>query len=214
MVNHEMKTTQKIKVVVADDHAIVRTGLVALLDTDPRIEVIGEAEDGESAVRESLRLKPDVVIMDLAMPGMDGATATAEIVSRLPSVKIMILTTFDTSDGIARALAGGASGALMKSTANSELLETVIRIAAGERVIAPDIQRLLVEDPPAQAMTDRQRDILSAISLGLTNKDIARQFNISADVVKEHVNVILAKLGAANRTEAVTIALKKHLLKI
>ena len=202
-----------IKVLLSDDHAIVRMGLASLLGTKKDIEVVGEAEDGESAVRKALKLTPDVVIMDLMMPKMDGVEATAEIHRRLPDVKIMILTSYGASDGIAHALSAGATGALMKSTEFSEFVSAIRSIAAGERVIAPEIARQLSEDPPVPELTPRQAEILLSITRGLTNADIAKQLGIREDSVKEHVNAIFTKLGAANRSEAITIAMRKHLLK-
>ena len=205
---------QPIKVLLADDHAIVRMGLASLLGTKNDIEVVGEAEDGEAAVRKVLKLAPDVVIMDLMMPKMDGVEATAEIHRRLPDVKIMVLTSYGASDGIAHALSAGATGALMKSTEFSEFVTAIRRVAAGERVIAPEIARQLAEDPPVPELTPRQAEILQSITRGLTNADIAKQLGIREDSVKEHVNAIFAKLGAANRSEAVAITLRKHLLKM
>ena len=205
---------QPIKVLLADDHAIVRMGLASLLGTKKDIEVVGEAEDGEAAVRKVLKLAPDVVIMDLMMPKMDGVEATAEIHRRLPDVKIMVLTSYGASDGIAHALSAGATGALMKSTEFSEFVTAIRRVAAGERVIAPEIARQLAEDPPVPELTPRQAEILQSITRGLTNADIAKQLGIREDSVKEHVNAIFAKLGAANRSEAVAITLRKHLLKM
>lgn len=202
-----------IKVLLSDDHAIVRMGLASLLGTKKDIEVVGEAEDGESAVRKALKLTPDVVIMDLMMPKMDGVEATAEIHRRLPDVKIMILTSYGASDGIAHALSAGATGALMKSTEFSEFVSAIRSIAAGQHVIAPEIARQLSEDPPVPELTSRQAEILQSITRGLTNADIAKQLGIREDSVKEHVNAIFTKLGAANRSEAITIAMRKHLLK-
>ena len=207
-----MKSTTTI--LIADDHAIVRMGLASLLGTQDGLEVIGDAEDGEAAVAKALKLKPDVVIMDLMMPKKDGETATAEIHAALPDTKIVILTTFGTSDGIANALNAGATGALMKSAPNSQLVETIRAVARGERAISEDVERLMEEDPPAQALTPRQMEILDGLTRGLTNQDIAKELGIREDRVKVHVNTIFTKLGAANRTEAVAIALRKHLLKI
>ena len=206
-----MKNTTTI--LIADDHAIVRMGLASLIGTQDGLEVIGDAEDGEAAVAKALKLKPDVVIMDLMMPKKAGETATAEIHAALPDTKIVILTTFGTSDGIANALNAGASGALMKSAPNSQLVETIRAVARGERAIAEEVERLMEEDPPAKALTPRQMEILDGLTRGLTNQDIAKELGIREDRVKGHVNTIFAKLGAANRTEAVAIALRKHLLR-
>lgn len=205
-----MKTTTRI--LIADDHAIVRMGLASLLGTQDGFEIVGDAEDGEMAVKKALKLKPDVIIMDLMMPKKDGATATAEIHAALPETKILILTTFGTSDGIANALNSGACGALMKNSPNSQLVEAIRTVARGERAISDEVERLLEEDPPAKALTPRQLEILGGLVRGLTNREIALSLGIREDRVKGHVNAIFSRLNAANRTEAVAIALRKHLL--
>ena len=202
-----------IKILIADDHAIVRMGLASLLSTQVGFKVIGDAEDGEMAVQKAVELKPDVIIMDIMMPNMDGIAATAEIHKILPEAKIIILTTFGSSDGIASALNAGAIGALLKNAPNTELIAAIRTVVNGEKSISEEIQRLMEEDPPAKALTDRQKEILEGLTRGLTNKDIAKSLQIREDRVKEHVNTIFAKLGAANRTEAVAIAMRKQLLK-
>ena len=207
-----MKNT--IRVLIADDHTIVRLGLRTLLGAEKDIEVVGEAKNGEMAVKEALRLRPDVVIMDLMMPKMDGAEATAVLHERLPETKVIILTTFGSSDGIAHAIESGAAGALMKTADDAALISTIRSVAGGKTVISPDIKRLLAEDPPIPVLTTRQAEVLQSMMRGLTNRDIAKQLGIRQDGVNEHVAAILAKIGAANRTEAVAIALRKHLLKL
>ena len=204
---------KKIRILLADDHAIVRMGLSSLLGMQDDFEVVGDAEDGEAAVANALRLRPDVVIMDLMMPKRNGAEATAEIHAALPETKILILTTFGTSDGIANALNSGATGALMKNAPNARLVESIRAIAGGARVISEEIERLMEEDPPAKALTPRQMQILEGMTRGLTNQDIATELGIREDRVKGHINTIFEKLGAANRTEAVAIAFRKHLLR-
>ena len=205
---------KEIKILIADDHAIVRMGLASLFSTQDGLKVVGDAADGNAAVRKALHLKPDVVVMDLMMPGKDGATATAEILEALPETKIVILTTFGTSDGIANALNAGATGALMKSDPTSDLVAAIRKVAKGGTSISAEIERLMEEDPPAKALTPRQMQILEGLVRGLTNQNIATELGIREDRVKGHVNAIFSKLGAANRTEAVAIALRKHLLKI
>ena len=204
---------RKIKVLIADDHMIVRAGLAALLGTEKDIDVIGQAKNGVEAVRETQRLAPDVVIMDLMMPKKNGVEATVEILARVPGVKIIILTTFGTSDGIAHALDAGAKGAILKNADNSMLAKAIRKVAAGGEYISPEIRQQIATDPPIPELTPRQLDILSSMVRGFTNRDIARQLGIRQDGVDEHVNAILKKIGAANRTEAVAIALRKHLLK-
>ena len=203
----------KIRVLIADDHAMVRMGLASLLGTEADIEVVGEADDGEVAVRKALTLKPDVVVMDLMMPKKDGSSATAEIRKLLPDTKILLLTSFGTADGVAHALAAGATGALMKNADFSELVASIRTIAAGGRAVSPEIEHFIKEDPPVQKLTQRQMEILASVVRGLTNDDIARQFSIQRSSVKDHLTAIFAKLGAANRSEAISIALRKQLIK-
>ena len=205
---------KKIRVLIADDHTIVRIGLRTLLGAEKDIDVVGEAKNGEMAVNEALRLMPDIIIMDLMMPKMDGATATAALREKLPATKVIILTTFGSSDGIAHAIESGAAGALMKTADDEVLVSTIRSIAKGETVISPEIERLLTDDPPIPVLTPRQIEVLQSMTRGLTNRDIAKQLGIRQDRVNEHVAAILAKIGAANRTEAVAIALRKHLLKL
>ena len=204
----------KIRVLIADDHTIVRTGLTALLGTVPGMEVVGEARNGEEAVRQTAKLKPDVVVMDLMMPKIDGIEATRLIREKCPSTKVLVLTSYATSDGIAKALAAGASGAIMKSAENTELVAAIRKIAAGETCVSAEIQGMMDSDPPVTSLTGRQSEVLQSLTLGLTNKDIAVQLGISIRSVEEHVNNILEKIGAANRAEAVGIALRKRLVKI
>lgn len=205
---------KNIRVLIADDHAIVRHGLCALLGTERGIEVVGEAKDGNEAVARTKQLAPDVVIMDIVMPRKDGVEATVEIRAAVPSAKIVVLTSFGTSDKISRAIESGATGALMKTAEDRELLSAIRTVANGGRVISPAVRKLISTDPPAPELTPRQLEILQAMARGLTNKDIAKMFGIRTDGVNEHVLAILAKLGAANRTEAVAIALRKQLIRI
>ena len=204
----------KIKVLVADDHAIVRTGLVSLLGHAGDIEIVGEAGNGEAAVSKALKLAPDVVVMDLMMPKKDGIGATAEIREKLPGTKVLILTSFGTSEEIARAFAAGATGAVLKNAANSELVSAVRRVAAGKRTVSREVENMLDNDPPVQDLSPRQREILESFTRGLTNGQIALLLDISPESVKTHIAKLFEKIGAANRSEAVSIALRKHLLKL
>jgi len=204
----------KIKMIVADDHAVVRMGLVALLESEKDVEVVGEAGDGAAAVASAKRLKPDLVLMDLAMPRKDGATATGEIKSLLPSTKILILTTFGNADEISRALEGGADGALLKSVDYSDVIAAIRQVARGQQFIAPEIRKMLAESRTSPELTERQMEVLSAMCRGLTNADIANLLKITPDGVKFHITAIHAKLGAANRSEAVAIAVRDRLVKM
>ena len=205
---------KNIRVLIADDHAIVRHGLCALLGTERGIEVVGEAKDGNEAVAFAKQLAPDVVVMDIVMPRKDGVEATAAIHAAVPDSKIVVLTSFGTSDKIARAIDAGATGALMKSADDRELVSTIRSVASGARAISPAVRKLLAADPPAPKLTSRQLGSLQAMSRGLTNKDIAKMFSIRTDGVNEHVIAILAKRGAANRTEAGAAAGRKQRVRI
>ena len=205
---------QPIRVLIADDHEIMRMGLASLLETDELISVVGEAADGEEAVRKAQKLRPDVVVMDLMMPVKDGSEATQEIKAALPETRILLLTTFGTADGIAHAIEAGAEGALLKSTTNSNIIKAIRALADGKQFISSEVKELLTKDPPVPELTERQRLILASITEGLTNLAIADRLGISEDGVKRHVNAIMVKLGADSRAEAVAIALRKHLLKI
>ena len=204
---------KKITVLIIDDHAILRMGLKSLLGTKKDIEVAGDAANGETGVAKAARLKPDVAIVDLMMPGMDGAETTKRLLSVSPRTGVMILTTFGTADAISHAIKAGARGAVMKNVDFPELVEAIRTVAAGGQAISPEIEHLLAESPPIPLLSPRQTEILESITRGLSNNDIAKQLGISVDMVKEHVNSLFAKIGAANRTEAATIALRKHLLK-
>ena len=163
---------RKIKVLIADDHAVVRMGLASLLSSEKDIAVVGQCEDGEAAVREAERLHPDVVIMDLVMPKKDGVVATDEIHRAHPEIRIVLLTTFGTSDRIARALEVGASGALLKSADESLLIDAVRSVAAGGEFIDENVRQLFADDPPAKDLTPRQRTILEALAAGRGTKEI------------------------------------------
>lgn len=204
----------KTRILIADDHAVYRMGLVALFETEPGFEVVGEADDGNSALDLAIKLKPDVVLMDIMMPGMDGIAATKAIHEQLPDTRILILTTSTTSDDLAGARRNGAAGAITKSADNSRLLDAIRAVASGQEFVSEEIERLIAEDPPAPDLSPRQAEILRCITQGLTTPDIARLLKIGPESVKVHVNALFNKIGASNRAEAVAIALRKHLLKI
>jgi len=203
----------KIRILVADDHAIVRYGLASLVATQPDMEVVGEAKNGQEAVRLASQLQPDVILMDLMMPKLDGAEATIRILKQNPKARILILTSFGAANGIARALDAGAAGALMKTAEDAALLPAIRNVAADKTVISREIRKQQNENPPVPELTKRQMEILTSMQRGLSNVDIARQLAIRKDSVEEHIRAIFSKLGAANRTEAVAIALRKHILE-
>lgn len=202
----------KISILIADDHKIVRMGLKSLFAAEKDLAVVGEAEDGELAVSEALRLKPDVIVMDLVMPRKDGVTATQELNEKLPESKVIVLTSYSTSDTIAAALSAGARGAVMKSADDDALLSAIRAVAAGETFVSSEVKGLLAVDPPAPSLSKRQQEVLQALVKGFNNTEIADQLGISRTVVKDHVETLLAKLGAANRTELTAIAIRKQLV--
>ena len=204
---------KEIRILLADDHSIVRTGIAAILGYEKDIAVVGEAEDGEEAIRLAQKLSPDLVLMDLMMPGMDGVEATRTIREELPDTKVLILTTFGTSADVARAIAAGASGAIVKDISKDDLVSAIRRATNGETVFSPEIEQSTKAEPDVPEFTRSQLDILHSVTRGLTNADIARQFGISTDGVKHHIMAIFKKLGATNRSEAVAIALRRQLLK-
>ena len=204
---------KRIRILVADDHALLRRGLVNLLKYQKDFSIVGEACNGEEAVNLADRLEPDVVVMDLSMPVMDGVEATQRIRENRPATRILILTTFGTSVDVARAVRAGASGALVKDSDDDELLAAIRTAADGGTAFSPEIEAQLQEPPPPE-LTARQRDVLESIVHGLASDAIAAKLGISSDAVNQHINAIRTKLGAANRAEAVAIALRKHLLKV
>ena len=204
----------KIKVLIADDHTVVRSGIAAILSYENDMSVVGEAANGREAVEMAKCLQPDVVVMDLSMPVMDGASATAEITAALPETHVVVLTSYGTSNDLVRAMDAGAVGAVLK-TISGDGLASAIRLADnGETAIDSAIMSMLKAEPTAIHLTDRQHDILVSITRGLTNNDIAKQFGISTNAVKHHLSTIFAKIGVANRAEAAAYALERHLTKL
>ena len=202
---------KKMNVLVVDDHAVLRLGLVTLLRTDEQVEAVNEAENGEDAVRKALKLKPDVIIMDLMMPEMDGAVATERIVSQLPDAHVLILTSYGAAD-IERALAAGAIGVVLKGSSGDELLSAVRVVAKGERYVSESVKTLLAAQEPMPELTERQLEILAVAVKGYTNREIGDLLGLKPQSVKEHLSNVYAKLGAANRSEAVRIAVERHIV--
>jgi NarL family two-component system response regulator LiaR len=204
----------KIRILIIDDHAIMRMGLASLLSSEPGLEIVGEAEDGGSGIRLAAELKPDVIIMDLIMPGMDGVETTRQIMTELGDMNILILTTFGTADGIAYALESGARGAILKNASLDELVSAVRAVAEGKTSVSPEIEQILSETPPVPKLSPRQSEVLESVARGLSNEDISKQLGISVARVREHLSALFAKMGTANRAETVATALRKHLLKL
>ena len=205
---------QPIKILIADDHALLRRGLATLLGFDKDITVVGDAKNGEEAVKAAIKLKPDVVVMDLSMPVMDGVEATRQIREALPDTHVLILTSYSTSVDVSRAMEAGASGAFVKDAEDERLVDAIRTVAAGGTAFSPEIESMIKSEPHPPELTERQRKILDATSKGLSSEKIAARLGISTYAVNQHLDAIRRKLGAQSRTEAVAIALRKQLLKV
>jgi DNA-binding NarL/FixJ family response regulator len=196
-----------IRVLLVDDHPVVRFGLRSLLDAEDDLDVIGEASDGRQAVDQCRVLHPDVVLMDLQMPGGDGTTATATLTAELPEIKVLVLTTFDTDGDILRAVEAGAKGYLLKDVPRDVLTDAVRAAARGETVLAPPVAARLMHRLRAPAtLTAREIEVLQAVARGRTNAQIGRELSIGEATVKTHLLRAFAKLGVDDRTHAVTVA--------
>jgi NarL family two-component system response regulator LiaR len=207
-----------IRVLLVDDHAVVRSGLGAFLLAFEDLELIGEARGGEEAVRLCDDLQPDVILMDLMMPGMDGAEATTIIRERHPQIQVIALTSFKEQDLVERAMKAGAIGYLLKNVSAEELANAIRAAKAGKPTLAPEAAQALIHaatKPPkiGYDLTDREREVLALMVEGLTNPEIADRLVVSRSTIKFHVSSILSKLNASSRTEAVAIALQHHLIE-
>ncbi len=203
-----------IRVVLVDDHPVVRAGMRALLSAEPDLTVVAECGDGAEAVRQAIALRPDVVLMDLRMPGVDGVAATREIVAA-GAGQVLVLTTFDSDADVVRALGAGATGYLLKDSPREDLARAVRATARGETVLAPPVAARLVSGvrgPAAPALTGRELEVLGCVARGLSNPDIGRELFISETTVKSHVSRVFDKLGVSDRTAAVTAAIARGLL--
>jgi DNA-binding NarL/FixJ family response regulator len=212
-----------IRVLIADDQALMRTGFRMILDAQDDIEVVGEAIDGTDAVRQFERSEPDVVVMDVRMPTMDGIEATRRLTALERPARVLILTTFDLDDYVYEALRAGASGFLLKDRPPEELVAAVRVIAAGEALLAPSVTRRLIEEfarrAPAPArtelaeLTEREREVLVLMARGLSNAEIARTLFVAETTVKTHVGRVLHKLGLRDRAQAVVLAYESGLVQ-
>lgn len=204
----------KLKLIIADDHAIIRDGIAAILAFQDDMTLVDQAEDGEEAVRKTAARKPDLVIMDLRMPGVNGAEATARIKRADPAVRVLVLTSYGDSADLARAMRNGADGTIEKTAPKEELLAAIRTVAAGNGFVSDEISRQLAEAEEIAELTERQIDILEGLARGLTNQEIAKKCHLSEAGVKFHLLTIFRKLGVSNRAEAVSLALRRNLLKM
>ena len=206
-----------VRIVIVDDHPVVRDGLRGMLTGDDGLDVVGEAGSGDEAVRTVAALDPDVVLMDLRMPGGDGVDATARIVAAHPRVRVLVLTTYDTETDVLRAVEAGASGYLLKDTSASELRLAVRATAEGQTVLAPTVAARLVRQTrqaPVEALSARELEVLELVARGATNRDVGRALHVSEATVKSHLVHAFTKLGVNDRTAAVTTALERGLIRL
>ena len=201
-------------ILIADDHLIVRMGLATIIGLEKDLAIVGEAKDGIEAVRLAGELKPDVIVMDLMMPRLNGADATAQILAADPSAKILILTTFSSSGGVKEALDAGAVGAIAKDSSDAELLAAIRAAAAGKRTVGREISHHLTRAESVPSLSRRQKDILLYVAKGLTTNEISELLGIGPDCVKAHVRTACSRLDASSRSEAAAIAVAKGLIDI
>jgi DNA-binding NarL/FixJ family response regulator len=213
-----------IRVLIADDQALIRGGFRMILDAQDGIEVVGEAVDGRDAIVQAGRLRPDVIVMDVRMPGMDGIEATRRLTAATPPARVLVLTMFDLDEYVFEALRAGASGFLLKDRPPEELVTAVRVVAAGEAVLAPSVTRRLIQQfsrlparpsspPELSALTDREREVLECLGRGLSNVEIARRLFVAETTVKTHVGRVLQKLGLRDRAQAIVLAYESGLVK-
>ena len=215
-----------IRIVIADDHSLVRGGFRVMLESEPDLRVVAEASDGRDAVEAVRRAKPDVVLMDIRMPQMDGIEATREIVAMGGDTRVLVVTTFDLDEYVFAALRAGAAGFLLKEANPAQLAEAVRTVAAGDSLLAPRVTTRLLEhfvDGPRpddalvsslDELTDRERDVLHLIARGMSNSEIGRELFLSEATIKTHVTRVLSKLGLKSRTQAVVVAYESGLVRV
>ncbi|MFC8532681.1 response regulator [Streptomyces sp. NPDC057249] len=209
-------TPAPLRIILADDHTVMRAGLVALLGSEPTLDIVGEASDGREAVVLVERLRPDVALLDLRMPVLDGVGATTEIVAGPAPTRVLILTTYDTDADIERGVEAGATGYLLKDATREQLVDAIHAASRGETVLAPRVAQRLVarmRRPAPVALTAREADVLEAVADGLSNAEIGRRLFIGEATVKTHLLRVFAKLDVNDRTRAVVVALDAGLLK-
>jgi len=213
-----ISSSQPIRVMLVDDHTMVRRGLAAFLKAFDDLELAGEAESGEAAIRLCAEVLPDIILMDMVMPDMDGATATRAIRQQFPQVQVIALTSFKEGDLVKNALEAGAIGYLLKDVSADELVWAIRAAHAGRATLSPEAAQALVETAnqpvaPGLDLTEREREVLTLMIEGLNNTQIAGRLTVSPSTIKSHVSNILAKLGVASRTEAVSLALRNRIIQ-
>jgi DNA-binding NarL/FixJ family response regulator len=213
---------RSIRVLVVDDQTLFRTGLTSLLTEDERVEVVGQAVDGADAVKQAAKVKPDVVLMDIRMPNVDGIEATRQIIESVPGTKVLVLTTFETDSQVIQALKAGASGYVLKDSSAAAIVSSIVAVMAGEKVMASAVANRVLEmltgtTTPKEfydGLTNREIEILKLLANGMANKQIAYRLKISEKTVRNHVSNTYEKLGIYDRSQAVLYAVRKGLVEV
>ena len=203
-----------IRILAADDHVLVRQGIVSLLGDEPDLELVAQAANGREAIEQFRRHKPDIALMDLQMPEMSGVEAIIAIRSEFPNARIIVLTTYAGDVQVARALKAGARGYLLKGSVHTDLVQTIRAVHAGQKRLSPEVAAEVAGHTGEEDLTPRELEILKLVGNGNANKEIAARLSISEDTVKSHMGNILEKLGANDRTHAVTIGLKRGIIEL
>ena len=206
------RSSDTVKILFADDHQIVREGLMRLIERESDLKVIAETDNGTDAVRLALQLSPDVTILDLRMPGLDGASAAVEILKRAPESKIVLLTSFTTAADIKRALNAGALGAVFKDCPCEMLIDAIRSVANGEKFVSQEIANIMEEAKRLPALSPRQKDILRLVAKGFNNDEIASRIGITRHGVKAHLAIVFERIGASSRTEAASLAISAGII--
>ena len=209
-----MSDASPIRILAADDHPLIRAGLVSFLGTEPGLQVVAEAGNGEEALEKYREVRPDIVLMDLSMPLMDGLTATRAIIEEFPDAKVIVLTTYGGDEDIHRALDAGAMGYLVKDMVAGDIVGIIRMVRAGRRGIPQPIAAKLAEHTPRIPLTPRETEVLELVANGLSNGEVAARIGRTEGTVKVHLKNILQKLGANDRTEAVTTALRRGFIRL
>ncbi|WP_199336848.1 response regulator [Oscillatoria sp. FACHB-1407] len=212
--SHTPHLTPQIRVLIADDHSIFRQGLATIIDRNPEMQVIAQADDGQQAIALFREHQPDVTLMDLRMPQVGGVEAITAICAEFKSARIIVLTTYDGDEDIYRGLQAGAKGYLLKDSKPDELLDAIRIVHRGQQYIPPDVGAKLVQRMGNPELSERELEVLRSMAQGMTNQDIAAALNIGESTVKSHVNRILGKLGVSDRTQAVIIAVKRGIVSL
>ena len=209
-----MVTETKIRILIADDHPMLREGVAAVIQLQPDMELVGEAENGANAVECFRRLRPDVTLMDLQMPGLNGVEAIKAIRAEFPKARIVVLTTYAGDAQALRALKAGAAGYLLKSSLRKDLLETIRNVHLGRRHLQPEVANEIAVHAVDESLTDREARVLQLIATGRSNKQVAWELGVSEETVKAHLKNIFEKLDVADRTHAVTVAAKRGIIEL